>query len=97
MVNDVPLFKKGRKENPVNYRPELTKKIDEGRAVDIIYLDFSKAYDKVPHDRLTFEYRSWDVVLRFYEMLMRPLLQYCVQFWLPCYRKDIIKQARVQK
>ena len=26
--------------------------IDEGSAVDIIYLDLQKAFDKVPHDRL---------------------------------------------
>ena len=26
--------------------------IDEGRAVDVVYMDFSKAFDKVPHGRL---------------------------------------------
>eukprot|EP00061_Rhincodon_typus_P010609 g35035.t1 len=26
--------------------------IDEGRAVDIVYMDFSKAFDKIPHGRL---------------------------------------------
>eukprot|EP00061_Rhincodon_typus_P018125 g47156.t1 len=28
---------------------EVTKVINEGRAVDIVYMGFSKAYDKVPH------------------------------------------------
>ena len=30
---------------------EITKWIDEGLPVDIIYLDFHKAFDKVPHQR----------------------------------------------
>ncbi|PLS49478.1 hypothetical protein CYV29_15670, partial [Carnobacterium maltaromaticum] len=103
IANVVPLFKKGSRDNPGNYRPvsltsvvgkllekilrdriyshleenglisdrqhgfvqgrscltnlieffeEVTKLIDEGRAVDVIYMDFSKAFDKVPHGRL---------------------------------------------
>eukprot|EP00061_Rhincodon_typus_P003416 g20031.t1 len=31
------------------------------------------------------------IVLRLCKMLMRPLLEYCVKFQSPCYRKDIIK------
>ena len=31
---------------------EITKWIDEGSPVNIIYLDFQKAFDKVPHQRL---------------------------------------------
>ena len=30
----------------------MTKWIDEGSPVDIIYLDFQKAFDKLPHQRL---------------------------------------------
>eukprot|EP00061_Rhincodon_typus_P005922 g26028.t1 len=29
--------------------------------------------------------------------LVRPLLEPCAQFWLPSYRKDMIKLERVQK
>ena len=30
----------------------ITKDLDEGYPVDVIYLDFAKAFDKVPHRRL---------------------------------------------
>eukprot|EP00061_Rhincodon_typus_P007013 g28259.t1 len=31
---------------------EVTKTIDESRAVDVVYMDFSNAFEKVPHGRL---------------------------------------------
>ena len=103
LVNVTPLFKKGDKSNPGNYRPisltsvicklmesilrdkivefleknnsirdsqhgfrnrrscltnlldflyDIYEMYEEGRAVDIIYLDFQKAFDKVPHRKL---------------------------------------------
>jgi hypothetical protein len=99
----VPIFKKGAKSDPGNYRPvsltsvpckileslikdammkhleteklikdsqhgfmpgrsctsnltifmnELTKAVDDGKAADVFYLDFAKAFDKVAHKRL---------------------------------------------
>ena len=38
--------------NLLEYKEELNKLIDEGKAVDLIYLDFSKAFDLVGHQRL---------------------------------------------
>ena len=35
--------------------------MDEGRAVDVMYLDFQKAFDKVPHRRLLAKVRTCDV------------------------------------
>ena len=102
-ANVVPIFKKGTKSLPSNYRPvsltsivgkilerlikdhideflleknnlsnrqhefikdrscqanliyfyeEVSKTLDRGVAVDVIYLDFAKAFDTVPHTRL---------------------------------------------
>ena len=105
----VPLFKKGKKSEPENYRPvsltslickimesilkdsildhldkfslindsqhgfskgrscltnllvfmeEITYSLDQGNSVDVIYLDFAKAFDKVPYRRLFSKLRS---------------------------------------
>ena len=47
-------FMKGRSclTNILDFLDDVYDKLDEGKAVDIIYLDFAKAFDKVPHSRL---------------------------------------------
>ena len=47
-------FMKGRSclTNLLEYLETVTKLLDEGVPVDVIYLDFAKAFDKVPHARL---------------------------------------------
>ena len=38
--------------NLLTFVDDISKSLDEGRPVDVIYLDFSKAFDRVAHQRL---------------------------------------------
>ena len=44
--------------NMLCFLEDVTKWLDEGSPVDIIYLDFKKAFDKVPHQRLLFKLKA---------------------------------------
>ena len=45
------LFMKGRSclTNLISLYDQMIRLVDEGKAVDVTYLDFSKAFDTVPH------------------------------------------------
>ena len=40
---------------------DVTKWVDEGSPVDIMYLDFKKAFDKVPHQRLLLKLKAYGI------------------------------------
>ena len=46
------MSKKSCTTNLLEFLEMATKELDQGRNVDIVYLDFAKAFDKVPHRRL---------------------------------------------
>ncbi|GAB0182882.1 mitochondrial enolase superfamily member 1 [Grus japonensis] len=61
LANVTPIHKKGWKDDLGNYRSCLTNLIsyekvihlvDEGKAVNVVYLDFSKAFDTISHSML---------------------------------------------
>ena len=43
------------------------------------------------------EYKSRGVMMELYRTLVRPQLEYCVQFWSPHYRKDVLALEKVQR
>jgi len=47
-------FMKGRSclANLISFYDQVARLVDEGKAVDIVYLDFSKAFDTVPDSTL---------------------------------------------
>ncbi|KAF7239897.1 hypothetical protein EYD10_13461 [Varanus komodoensis] len=56
-------FRKNRscQTNLVEFYDKVSRWLDGGDAVDVVYLDFSKAFDKVPHDILVEKLRSFGI------------------------------------
>jgi hypothetical protein len=44
--------------NLIEFMDSVTESVDGGNSVDIFYLDFSKAFDSVPHERLMIKLQS---------------------------------------
>ncbi|CAM4656816.1 unnamed protein product [Lepidochelys kempii] len=131
-VNVVPIFKKGKKEDPGNYRPvsltsvpgkiieqvlresilkhleerkvirnsqhgftkgksslinliafydEITGSVDEGKAVDVLFLDFSKAFDMVSHSILANKLKKYGLD----EWTIR-----WIESWLDCQAQRVV-------
>ncbi|CAM5095626.1 unnamed protein product, partial [Natator depressus] len=131
-ANVVPIFKKGKKEDPGNYRPvsltsvpgkimeqvlkesilkhldeskvirnsqhgftkgrscltnliafydEITGSVDEGKAVDVLFLDFSKAFDTVSHSILVSKLKKYGLD----ECTLR-----WVESWLDCRAQRVV-------
>ena len=55
-----------------------------------------KTYGTLAFINRGIDYKSREVMLELYRTLVRPQLEYCVQFWWPHYRKVVIALERVQ-
>ena len=51
--------------NLLQFLDHITRSIDKGEGVDVVYLDFTKAFDKVSHIRLMENSSSMVLVVRF--------------------------------
>ena len=53
-------FMKGKSclTNLLEFFEDVTSRMDKGEPVDVVYLDFQKAFDKVPHKRLVCKIRA---------------------------------------
>ena len=40
---------------------EITKWVDDGSPVDVVYLEFQKAFDKVPHQRVLLKLKAYGI------------------------------------
>jgi len=40
---------------------QVSEGVDTGTAIDVIYLDFAKAFDKVPHERLLSKLKKYGI------------------------------------
>ena len=71
--------------NLLEYLEELTKAIDRGEDMDVLYLDFSKAFDKVPIRRLLSKCAGLGI---------RGKLLAWVENWLTCRRQRVVLNGR---
>ena len=69
----------------VNYEKDLGVTISNNLKLDKHCSDVIKTANMGFIGR-TFEYKSKKVILTLYNLLVRPHLEYCIQFWSPYYK-----------
>ena len=55
--------------NLIDFLETVTKTIDNGKSADIFYLDFAKAFDKVPRERLLLNLKAKGVTGRIFNWI----------------------------
>ena len=74
--------------NLLEYLEVLTKLVDEGHSVDVVYLDFAKAFDKVPHRRLLQKMKAHGIVGKVAEWVER---------WLTGRKQRVVLNGRMSE
>ena len=59
-------FRKGRLclTNLLSFLDKVTDLVDSGNSIDVVFLDFAKAFDKVPHKRLIMKLESHGITVK---------------------------------
>ena len=65
---------------------EITKWVDDGSPVDVVYLDFHKAFDKVPHQRLLLKLKA--------NGICNDVIN-CIEKWLTHRRQRVIVDSEI--
>ena len=73
---------------------DITKWVDDGSPVDVVYFDFQKAFDKVLHQILLIKLKAYGIGE---SMINWPHLEYCILAWRIYHKKDFDELERVQR
>jgi ribonuclease P/MRP protein subunit RPP40 len=86
-------FTKGRSclTNLLTFFEDVTDYVDQGNAVDVIYLDFQKAFDKVPHKRLLRKVQSLGINGQIYKWIENWLSQQSQRVQLAGFSSDWVE------
>ena len=81
-------FRPGRSctTNLLEFLETVTKKIDEGKPMDLLYLDFTQAFDKVPRKRLIMKLKAHGIKGK--------ALQWIID-WLSCRKQRVVLNGEV--
>ena len=63
-----------RLDNILVFLDKITEWVDQGEMVDVVFLDFAKAFDKLPHQRLLLKVASLDIGGKLFDWISSWLL-----------------------
>ena len=66
----------------LNVMDSWTKALDNGESIDVVYLDFMKAFDTIPHKRLISKRKSYSI-------------EYYTLRWIQAFLSDCVQQVNV--
>ena len=76
--------------NLLDYLETITRLVDQGHNIDVFYLDFSKAFDRVPHQRLLTKSKAHGINGNIYHWI------FC-QFFLMYFKKERVLTQHLSK